>query len=157
MTDDLRTGEITVDLPGGIDAGLYFLGRLRTPWPTRAMCPKRGDRVDGPVCRVEIDARWRPAMAGLPRTPVIELLYWMHLARRDLVQQSPKASGALFGTFALRSPMRPNPVSSSVVALLATEADHLLVRGLDCVDGTPLIDIKPVRCPMWPSGTGDHL
>ena len=47
------------------------------------------------------------------------------------------------GTFALRSPVRPNPVASSVVKLEATEPGALLVRGLDCVDGTPLLDIKP--------------
>jgi tRNA (adenine37-N6)-methyltransferase len=78
----------------------------------------------------------------------------MHLARRDLVRQRPKRSDSLFGTFALRSPMRPNPIAASVVALLHVDDDHLLVRGLDCVDGTPLVDIKPVRCPMWPAGAG---
>jgi tRNA (adenine37-N6)-methyltransferase len=151
LTDaDLRPGEVTVALPAQVDAHLYFLGLIRTPWATRPACPKRGDRVDGPPCRIEIHPPWRSALAGLVEGADIEVLYWMHLARRDLVQQSPRASGTLFGTFALRSPMRPNPISSSVVSLLGIEADHLVVRGLDCVDGTPLVDLKPIRCPMWP-------
>jgi tRNA (adenine37-N6)-methyltransferase len=144
-----RPGETTMDLPAATDVGLFFIGRLRTPWPDRAQCPKRGDAEAGPVCRVEVDARWRDALVGIDRLDRAELLYWMHLARRDLVLQNPQGRGALFGTFALRSPMRPNPVSSSVVALLGCEGESLLVRGLDCVDGTPLIDIKPVHCPMW--------
>ena len=153
---DLRPGEITVDLPARVDAGLIFLGLIRTPWPTRDACPKRGDAIGGPPCRIELEAPWRPALAGLAHHPEVEVLYWMHLARRDLVQQAPKGDGTLFGTFALRSPMRPNPISSSVAALLAVEADHLVVRGLDCVDGTPLVDIKPLRCPMWQAGGVRH-
>jgi tRNA (Thr-GGU) A37 N-methylase len=50
------------------------------------------------------------------------------------------------GTFALRSPMRPNPIGTSIVNLIGMEGATLLVRGLDCLDGTPLIDLKPARC-----------
>lgn len=156
MTSDLRPGEVTTRLPDGIDAGLYFVGHIRTPWATRSACPKRGDRVGGPPCRMEVDARWRPALAGLSRFAEIEVLYWMHLARRDLVEQKPGSGNTLFGTFALRSPLRPNPIASSVVSLISVEIDHVMVRGLDCVDGTPLVDIKPLRCPMWPTEDHEH-
>ena len=72
----------------------------------------------------------------------------MDRARRDLVLQSPRHDGSVTGTFALRSPVRPNPVASSVVVLLAREGTRLSVRGLDCLDGTPLIDLKPEwTCP----------
>ncbi|MCW6509130.1 SAM-dependent methyltransferase [Lichenifustis flavocetrariae] len=147
---DLRAGEQIADLPASSDASVYFLGRLRTPWSERSQCPRRGDAETGPLCRVELDPRWREALAGLHRLRHLEILYWMHLARRDLVMQNPKSRGELFGTFALRSPMRPNPISSSVVTLVSIEAEGLVVRGLDCIDGTPLIDIKPMHCPMWP-------
>jgi len=73
----------------------------------------------------------------------IEVLYWMHLARRDLLQQVPSGASSSMGTFALRSPVRPNPVATSLVLVVSVEADGLTVRGLDCVDGTPLLDIKP--------------
>ena len=73
----------------------------------------------------------------------IQVLYWMHRARRDLVLQTPFAIMQTTGTFALRSPVRPNPIASSIVELLAIDGATLQVRGLDCLNGTPLIDLKP--------------
>jgi tRNA-Thr(GGU) m(6)t(6)A37 methyltransferase TsaA len=71
------------------------------------------------------------------------VLYWMDKAPRNLVLQVPGHYGVQRGTFALRSPARPNPVAMSVVKLLRVEGSMLSVVGLDCLDGTPLIDIKP--------------
>lgn len=147
---DIRPGEIAVALPDKADASLYFIGVLRTPWRERRDCPRQGDRVAGPLCRVELDATWRPALKGIRQHTHLQILYWMHLARRDLVEQSPRSNGATLGTFALRSPVRPNPVSASLVSLVEVHDDHLVVRGLDCIDGTPLIDIKPETCPEAP-------
>ena len=50
------------------------------------------------------------------------------------------------GTFALRSPVRPNPLGISTVRLVGTQGASVLVQGLDCLDGTPLVDLKPDRC-----------
>jgi tRNA (adenine37-N6)-methyltransferase len=144
---DMRPGEEAVPLPAATDAGIYFIGRVRTPWASRAECPKRGDALSGPLCRLEIAPPWHTALAGIDRHEHLQVLYWMHLARRDLVRQSPRADGETSGTFALRSPVRPNPIASAIVRLVTVEAAALVVRGLDCVDGTPLIDIKPERCP----------
>jgi tRNA (Thr-GGU) A37 N-methylase len=69
----------------------------------------------------------------------------MHEARRDLLVQVPRLSGRAAGTFALRSPVRPNPIASSVVELVSINGTTVTVRGLDCIDNTPLIDLKPVR------------
>ena len=63
--------------------------------------------------------------------------------RRPIVLQNPKHYGELRGTFSLRSPARPNPIAASVVRLLKRDGAKLSVVGLDCLDGTPLIDIKP--------------
>jgi tRNA-Thr(GGU) m(6)t(6)A37 methyltransferase TsaA len=71
------------------------------------------------------------------------VLYWMDRARRDLVVQVPAHYGTGRGTFALRSPVRPNPIALSVVKLLKVDGTRLEVVGLDCLDGTPLLDIKP--------------
>ncbi|HUN10969.1 MAG TPA: tRNA (N6-threonylcarbamoyladenosine(37)-N6)-methyltransferase TrmO [Rhabdaerophilum sp.] len=147
--DATRPGEIETPLPEKTDAGVYFIGRIRTPYPTRNECPRQG-MGEGPICRVEIDARWRPALRGLENYRRVELLYWMHQARRDLLLQSPHSDKGARGTFALRSPVRPNPIATSLVDLVAVEPDALLVRSLDCVDGTPLIDIKPDRCSYSP-------
>ncbi|MBL3570471.1 tRNA (N6-threonylcarbamoyladenosine(37)-N6)-methyltransferase TrmO [Rhodovulum sulfidophilum] len=140
---EIRAGEVCAPLPQTGDATVWFVGRLRTPWTSPRDCPRQGDRTAGPVCRIEIDPRWREALAGIERKENLLLLYWMDGARRDLVRQSPHNDGETIGTFALRSPNRPNPVACSVVALLGREGDVLLVRGLDCIDGTPLIDLKP--------------
>lgn len=120
----------------------YFIGTIHTPWHIRAQCPKRGD-PGGPVCSIVVDERWRAALTDLARHRHIQVLYWMHLARRDLVLQTPSGAPRATGTFALRSPVRPNPIASSIVELVAVEGTTLRVRGLDCLDGTPLIDLKP--------------
>jgi len=142
MSDsDLRPGETAVELPPQTDAGIYFIGTIRTPWKTRRECPKRGS-LDGPICTIVIDERWRQGLTGLGGQGRIQVLYWMHRARRDLVLQTPFQQETR-GTFALRSPVRPNPIASSTVELVAVNGASLQVRGLDCLDGTPLIDLKP--------------
>ncbi len=153
-TASLRAGEVTVTVPYQSDAGLIFIGRIRTPWKQSRDCPRQGDREQGPVCRIEVSEPWRAALKGLEGHSHAQILYWMHLARRDLVLQSPRSNGETVGTFAIRSPNRPNPVSSSLVEILEVGPDHVLARGLDCVDGTPLIDIKPERCPEAPRPKG---
>jgi tRNA-Thr(GGU) m(6)t(6)A37 methyltransferase TsaA len=146
MIDDktesaLRPGEVAVEAPSQSDAGVFFIGRIRTPWRSRRDCPKRGS-PDGPVCSIEVDSRWRAALTGIDRYRRLQVLYWMDRARRDLVLQTP-SGGETTGTFALRSPVRPNPIASSVVELVAIDGTILQVRGLDCVDGTPLLYLKP--------------
>lgn len=142
--DTIRPGEITVELPPKTDAGVYFVGTIHTPWKTRHDCPRRGS-ADGPLCSIVLEERWRPALTGLANHRRLQILYWMNQARRDLVMQAPANRDQVFGTFALRSPVRPNPIASSIVQLVAIEDGVLTVRGLDCIDGTPVIDIKPDR------------
>jgi tRNA-Thr(GGU) m(6)t(6)A37 methyltransferase TsaA len=141
VDSELRQGEIAVPLPPQSDAGVYFIGTIRTPWQTRRECPKRGS-LDGPICSIEVDERWREGLTHLTAYKRVQVLYWMHRARRDLVLQTPFSSMVATGTFALRSPVRPNPIASSVVELVAIDGATLQVRGLDCLDGTPLIDLK---------------
>ena len=140
----LRPGEVAIALPAQTNASVYFIGMIHTPWRVRGECPKRGD-PDGPICSIVVDERWREALTGIAEHRRIQVLYWMHRARRDLVLQMPFRTGQTTGTFALRSPVRPNPIAASVVDLLAVEGTTLQVRGLDCLDGTPLIDLKPER------------
>ena len=145
IAEDMRPGERSVRLPQTGDVPVFFIGRIRTPWKTREECPRRGS-LDGPICRVEVDAPWQEGLQGIEQHSRLQLLYWMNLARRDLVLQSPRHRGPA-GTFSLRSPARPNPIASSIVALVSVKGVVLEVRGLDCIDGTPLIDIKPEHCP----------
>jgi tRNA-Thr(GGU) m(6)t(6)A37 methyltransferase TsaA len=138
----IRDGEVTVDLPAAPDAGIYFIGRIRTPWKERNECPKNARGSDA-VCTVELDARFAPGLKDVETCSNLVLLYWMDKAPRNLVLQVPGHYGTQHGTFALRSPARPNPIAMSVVELLAIKDGKLSVVGLDCLDGTPLIDIKP--------------
>ena len=148
MSDEAerRPGETTIDLPPADDARLRFIGRIRTPFLSRADCPRQGDPEGGPECRVELDPRLEPALEGTERKEWLELLYWLDRSRRDLLTQRPRGSDGPRGTFSLRSPQRPNPIGSSMVRLLRREGAVLMVRGLDCLDGTPLLDLKPARC-----------
>jgi tRNA (adenine37-N6)-methyltransferase len=144
--DEFRAGEVAVPLPPAADAEVYFIGTIHTPWQVRSECPKRGS-LDGPICTIVVDERWHQALTDIGDHPRLQVLYWMHQARRDLVLQTPFRTGLTTGSFALRSPVRPNPIASSVVALVAVAGATLHVRGLDCLNGTPLIDLKPDRRP----------
>ncbi len=137
-----RPGEIAVSLPDRFDASLYFIGRIHTPWHSREECPKN-PRQSEEVCTIEVDPRWSQALAGLETCSHVVVLYWMDKARRDLVVQTPRHYGESRGTFALRSPVRPNPIAMSVARLVRIEGTRLSVIGLDCLDGTPLLDLKP--------------
>ena len=138
----IRDGEQAVELPEKTDAGVYFIGKIRTPWKERKDCPKNARESDA-VCTIELDARWAKGLKEVETCSHIILLYWMGKAPRNLVLQVPRHYGEPRGTFALRSPARPNPIALSVVRLLKVEGGTLSVVGLDCLDGTPLIDIKP--------------
>jgi len=142
---DLRDGEVAVPLPDRFDAQLYFIGRIRTPWTRRDECPKnaRESRERGTVCTIEIDPRWKKAIPGVETCSHLIVLYWMDRARRDLVVQAPRHYAVGRPTFSVRSPVRPNPIALAVVELRKVEGTRLEVVGLDCLDGTPLIDIKP--------------
>lgn len=154
--NEIRRGEVVVSVPAADDR-IAFIGRIHTPWSSRLMTPRQG-RADGPVCRIEVFEPWDQALAGIEAFERLEVLYWLHLSRRDLVLQSPANNGSVHGTFALRSPARPNPIGTFIVNLVERSGSSLLVRGLDCLDQTPLLDLKPDRAlftPIAPPQAGD--
>ena len=156
-SDEVRPGETVVAPPASSDAGVFFIGRIHTPWTDRKGCPRQG-RADGPTCRIEVFEPWLPALEGVTEYERLEVLYWLNLSRRDIIRQTPGENGVFRGVFALRSPARPNPIGTQLVRLLRLDGGNLFVRGLDCIDGTPLIDIKPDRClftPLAPRQPGD--
>jgi len=155
--NEIRENELAVNAPAPTDAALVFIGRIHTPWTSRLECPRQG-RPDGPICEIEIFEPWVAALDGIENFERIEVLYWLHESRRDLVRQSPANDGATRGTFSLRSPVRPNPIGTSIATMVSRTGGKLLVRGLDCLDDTPLIDLKPDRAlftPIAPPQPGD--
>lgn len=138
----IRDGEVAIDLPATFDAGIHFIGRIRTPFRKREDCPKNGAESDA-VCTIELFERYAPGLLGIDTCTHLHVLYWMDKAPRNLVVQRPRHYGDGRGTFALRSPARPNPIALSVCPLLKVEGPVLTVTRLDCLDGTPLVDLKP--------------
>jgi tRNA-Thr(GGU) m(6)t(6)A37 methyltransferase TsaA len=146
---EIRPGEVQVEMPDRVDAGLLYIGRIETPWTSRLECPRQG-RHDGPLCKIEIFEPWVAGLRDVELYERLELLYWLDHSRRDLVLQSPKADGSARGVFSIRSPVRPNPIATSIVKLERIAGNLLYVRGLDCLNGTPLLDIKPDRTLFSP-------
>lgn len=113
----------------------------------------------GRVCKLsddesllEIDPRYREGMHGMGLGDWVQVSYWMHELRpedRQTLKVHPRGdrSRPLKGVFALRSPMRPNPIGVSVVQTTSVEENGVVVRGLDALDGSPLVDIKSAMKP----------
>ena len=155
--NEIRAGESVVDIALPTDATVVFIGRIYSPWTDRLACPRQG-RQDGPSCRIEIFEPWGAALDGITEYERLEVLYWLHESRRDLIRQSPRNDGVARGTFSLRTPARPNPIGTQIVKLLRVDGTNVFVRGLDCLNGTPLLDLKPDRCaftPLAPRQPGD--
>ena len=118
-----------------------------------ADAPKQGHE-GGPEARVRIERPFVSGLEGLRVGQDILLLTWLHEARRDVLAVHPRddRTQPLSGVFATRSQDRPNPIGVHRVRLLAIEADgSLLVQGLEAIDGTPILDIKPAlaRAGGW--------
>jgi tRNA-Thr(GGU) m(6)t(6)A37 methyltransferase TsaA len=137
-----RDGERSIPLPDRFDAGLFFIGRIATPWRSRQDCPKNSAESDA-ICTIDVDPLYVDGLKDLETSSHVIVLYWMDRAPRNLVLQRPRHSGETRGVFALRSPARPNPIALAVSELIGIDGPRLKVRGLDCLDGTPLLDLKP--------------
>ena len=155
--NEVRSGELAIDLPARADAERVF----HRPHPhavDRSPGLPAAGPADGPTCRIELFAPWDKGLDSIAEFARLEVLYWLHESRRDLALQAPKSDGNARGVFSLRTPVRPNPIGTSIVELVKVEGPVLLVRGLDCLDGTPLIDLKPDRTlfkPLAPAQAGD--
>jgi len=146
-SDEPRPGEVALEIdPATLpaDAGLVFIGHIETPWKERSQCPRNSLQTDE-TCTIVVDPAYRAGLEGLGAFSHIYVLYWMDKARRDLIRQSPRHASGTKGTFALRSPVRPNPVALSVCEVRSFDAEsgRIEVHGPDCLDGTPVVDIKP--------------
>jgi L-fuculose-phosphate aldolase len=121
------------------------IGVIRSPIADPADAPRQGSEsaVRG---KLVVDEKYKDAFLGLERGRKIEILYWMHLADRDVFQVHPRhdVTRPMRGVFTTRSPERPNPISIGTVEVVGIEGTIIEVEGLDAVDGTPLLDIKCV-------------
>lgn len=126
------------------------IGTLATPWRSIKECPRNGRQPDPPpLCRASVLEEFRDGLLGLEGFSHLVVLYWLGPlslgpAESPEMQFTPPFATEPRGLFATRGPRRPNPIGLSVVAFEGfAEPGVLKLRHLDCLDGTPLLDIKP--------------
>ncbi len=125
------------------------IGTLHTPWHSAADCPRNGRQPEpAPACEAHVLPAYADGLHSLEGFSHLILLYWLDQAtpgaKPARLTFTPPFDTEPRGGFATRAPWRPNPIGLSVVAFDGFAAAGVLrVRYLDCVDGTPLLDIKP--------------
>jgi tRNA-Thr(GGU) m(6)t(6)A37 methyltransferase TsaA len=128
---------------------LVPIGWVRSPLKRRADAPKQGHE-GAPDARIQVEPRFLPGLDRLAPGQDLLILTWLHESRRDVLAVHPRddPSQPLTGVFATRSEDRPNPIGLHPVRLVAIESGGALhVSGLEAIDGTPVVDIKPALAP----------
>jgi tRNA-Thr(GGU) m(6)t(6)A37 methyltransferase TsaA len=124
---------------------LSAIGVIRSALKTRASAPKQGSE-GGPDAWLEVSQSLAPGLDGLAVGDDIIVVTWLHRASREVLKVHPRGDkgNPLTGVFATRSPDRPNPVGLHRVNVRRIEKNWLLVGAIEAIDGTPVVDIKPV-------------
>lgn len=124
---------------------LSAIGVLRSPLKRREDAPRQGNE-GAPDAWLEVDEWVADGLAGIEVGQEIILITWLHQAQRDRLQVHPRGDtqNPLTGVFATRSPDRPNPLGLHWVTVRAIEGRRVQVGPLEAIDGTPVVDIKPV-------------
>lgn len=117
------------------------IGIIHSPYREKQDAPRQG-RLSDKEITLEIYPEFIRALKGIEKASHIFVLYWGDRAMRDVLQSKTPFSEEPVGVFASRSPNRPNPVALCVADLLRKEGNLLTVRGVDALDGSPLLDIK---------------
>jgi tRNA-Thr(GGU) m(6)t(6)A37 methyltransferase TsaA len=127
------------------DFELTRIGTVRSTLTDPIAAPKQGDE-GAPEASIVFEERVLPALDGIQVGDEILVLTWFHLAKRAVLQVHPRGdvSRPVQGVFATRSPGRPNPIGLHRVEVTSLDAGHMQVRNLEAIDGTPVIDVKPV-------------
>jgi tRNA-Thr(GGU) m(6)t(6)A37 methyltransferase TsaA len=122
------------------------IGHLETAHTDPATMPAQAAESAG-TARIVLDGRFTDGLLGLDRYPWVWLVTWLHDQPEErplrLVPRATEATGEVQGVFASRAPTRPNPVGLSLVRLLGVEGNVVTVGGVDLLDGTPVLDLKP--------------
>lgn len=131
----------------GDSVSCTVIGTIETPYKRMEDCPNRHNKAEFLPCTIRLAPEFAPGLDGLAAGGRALILYWFHRARRDMVQL-PVREGVRdkpAGVFSLRTPPRPNPIAAQEVDILAVRDGELDVLGLDCLDGTPVLDIKRTK------------
>lgn len=134
-----------------LESGRYAvraIGRVESPLRDPAQAPKQGDE-GAPEAWLAFAPEVREGLRELRPGMDVLLLTWLDRARRDVLSVHPRGDAARpkEGVFSTRSPDRPNPIGLHRVTIVAVEGTRILVRNLEALDGTPVLDVKPVLDP----------
>jgi tRNA-Thr(GGU) m(6)t(6)A37 methyltransferase TsaA len=121
------------------------IGRVESPLTDLAAAPKQGDE-GAPDAWLAFEPRVLEALDGVHEGDEVLLLTWLDRGRRDVLRVHPRGdlSRAPQGVFSTRSPHRPNPIGLHRVEIASIDGSRVRVRNLEAVDGTPILDVKPV-------------
>jgi len=124
---------------------LVAIGTVRSPLTDRASAPKQGHE-GAPDAWLVFDADVRAGLDGISEGDELLVLTWLDRADRDVLRVIPRSDprNAERGVFSTRSPDRPNPIGLHPVRVLEIDGDRLRVSDLEAIDGTPIVDVKPV-------------
>ena len=138
-------GNQTGSRAGASAITLRAIGVLRSTLRSRSEAPRQGDE-GAPDAWLEVETWAAPALEGLAVGDELLILTWFDRSDRTVLRVRPRgdAGAALTGVFATRSPDRPNPVGLHPVTLRAIDGTRLLVGPIEALDGTPVVDVKPV-------------
>lgn len=124
------------------------IGWVRSPLVSRDAAPKQGDE-GAPDAWIEFEAGVAQALRDVRADTEMIVLTWLDRAGRDVLVTRPRddPSRPELGVFSTRSPDRPNPIGLHRVTVLAVDGTRIRVRNLEALDGTPVVDMKPVLDP----------
>ena len=120
------------------------IGRVESPLTDRAVAPKQGSE-GAPDAWLVFEPSVSEALSDVRPGDEVVVLTWLHQADRDVLRVHPRDNPAnpMRGVFSTRSQDRPNPIGLHPVEVLAVDGDRIQVRGLEAIDGTPIVDLKP--------------
>jgi L-fuculose-phosphate aldolase len=120
------------------------IGRVRSPFRDPGEAPRQG-REAAVEATIEVEPAYLDALEGIDRWKKLLIVCWLHRADRGRLKVRPRLNpdNPLTGVFSTRSPSRPNPLAIYTADLLEVRGTALRVLGLDAVDGTPVVDIRP--------------
>jgi tRNA-Thr(GGU) m(6)t(6)A37 methyltransferase TsaA len=135
-------------MPSKINFTLRPIAFIRSSLKHRKRAPRQGNE-GAPDAWLDINPKFAGALHGIAVGHELILITWLHRARRGTLMVHPRGNknAPLAGVFATRSPDRPNPLGLHHVTVLEIEGTKLKVGPLEAIDGTPVVDIKPILCP----------
>jgi tRNA-Thr(GGU) m(6)t(6)A37 methyltransferase TsaA len=125
------------------------VGRVESPLIDLSEAPKQGDE-GSPLAWLVFEPSFASAASDLSVGSRVIVLTWLHQADRDVLRVHPRSNPANpeQGVFSTRSPDRPNPIGMHEVEVVAVDGSRVQVRDLEAIDGTPIVDVKPVLGPV---------